>query len=405
MSPRARGAALGALALGVLLVCTGCGPGGGATDEADWAVVQRDELLLSVEVTGTLKAERSRLVGPPGVPRVWDYKISFLAEEGSPIREGEPVVGFDATDLERRLREESDELARTVESLAKARIAQRISSDQIELQVAEAEAKLRKARLAVDVPVELSKRLELEKARIDLELAESEIEYLRTRQVSVGRAQVAELEYLEGRRERRASRVASIEQSIVAMMVKAPVSGTVIHVLENGQKKKVGDECWRGAKVVEIPDLTELRAEGIVDEADAGKIRVGQLVRFRLEAHPDTEFRGRVRTLRETVAPRSWRDPTKVVRLDLELDATDAQRMRPGMRFRGRIELERVPDRVLAPAEAVFHSPAGPVAWKQSWNGSESVSVELGRRNERWVEVLSGLDEGDVIARRQPEDS
>ena len=52
-----------------------------------------------MEVTGTLKAERSRLIGPPGVPRVWDYKISFLAEEGSAISEGEPVVGFDATEL------------------------------------------------------------------------------------------------------------------------------------------------------------------------------------------------------------------------------------------------------------------------------------------------------------------
>ena len=90
------------------MLCMACDSGPELTDETAWAVVQRDELLLSVEVTGTLKAERSKLVGPPGVPRVWDYKISFLAEEGTAITEGEPVVGFDATDLERRLREEAN---------------------------------------------------------------------------------------------------------------------------------------------------------------------------------------------------------------------------------------------------------------------------------------------------------
>jgi multidrug efflux pump subunit AcrA (membrane-fusion protein) len=367
--------------------------------------VERDELLLSVEVSGTLKAERSRLLGPPGVPRVWDYKISFLAEEGTSVEEGDPVVGFDATDLERRLREERQELAQTVERVAKAEIAQRIGRDQVALQLAEAEAKLRKAQLVVEVPEELSKRLELDKARIDLALAEKEIEHLRSRQDSRLRAQAAELDYLRGRRDRVQSRVSVIESSIEAMMVAAPAAGTVIHVSENGEKKKVGDQCWRGAKVVEIPDLTELRAEGLVDEADAGKVRVGQVLRFRLEAHPDSEFSGRVRSIRETVSRRSRRDPTKVVRLDLALDRTDAQRMRPGMRFQGRIELERVPDRVLAPAEAVFRAPDGPVAWRRGWNGAESVPVEIGRRNERWVEVISGLDEGDLIARQRPEPS
>ena len=59
---------------------------------------------------------------------------------------------------------------------------------------------------------------------------------------------------------------------------------------------------------------------------------------------------------------------------------------------------------VLAPADAVFHSPQGPVAWKRG-GGDGGVSVEIGRRNERWVEILGGLEEGDLIARRRPEDS
>ena len=378
---------------------------GAGSDDGDWVRVTRDELVLTAEVSGVLKAERSRLIGPPGVPRVWDYKISFLAPEGSEVAEGDPVVSFDATELERMLQERTHEHEQAVERLAKAEIAQSIAKDELALQVEEAEGRLHKAQLKVEVPPELSKRLELEKSRIDLELATREVEHLSSRLDSQRRMHAAELDYLKGRVERTRERVQATQDSIEKMTVKAPVAGTVIHVQENGEKRKVGDSVWRGAKVVEIPDLTELRAEGLVDEADAGKIRVGQLVRLRLEAHPDQEYRGRVRNIRETVSRKSWRDPTKVVRLDVELDETDSRRMRPGMRFRGTIELERIPDLLLAPADSVFQSADGPVAWTRDWSGARALPLETGRHDEDRVEILSGLSDEQRILRRAPEGS
>ena len=72
------------------------------------------------------------------------------------------------------------------------------------------------------------------------------------------------------------------------MAVKAERSGTVVYATSwRDEKKKVGDSAWRGERILEIPDLSAMKGEGDVDESDAGKIRVGQKVRFRLEAHPD----------------------------------------------------------------------------------------------------------------------
>ena len=34
---------------------------------------------------------------------------------------------------------------------------------------------------------------------------------------------------------------------------------------EKGKKMKVGDTCWRGQKVLELPDLTSMEAEGWVE--------------------------------------------------------------------------------------------------------------------------------------------
>ena len=68
------------------------------------------------------------------------------------------------------------------------------------------------------------------------------------------------------------------------------------------------------------------------------------------------------------------------------------------MRYRGKIETERAEDTLVVDADAVFLKSQGPVVYRKTLFGFEPVSVELGRRNQERVEVLSGLNEGDSIA-------
>jgi multidrug efflux pump subunit AcrA (membrane-fusion protein) len=135
-----------------------------------------------------------------------------------------------------------------------------------------------------------------------------------------------------------------------------------------------------------------------VDEADAGLIAVGQKVTLRLEAHPDVDFRGRVRSIGRTVRRQSWRVPTKVYKIDIALDRTDSSAMRPAMRFRGEIENARIPGVLVVQRDAVFLRRAGPVAWVKRGTRWAEVPVRLGRSNKRFVEILSGLAEGDLIS-------
>ena len=94
----------------------------------------------------------------------------------------------------------------------------------------------------------------------------------------------------------------------------------------------------------------------------------------------------------------SHRDKFKSARLQIELATTDQLRMRPGMRFRGSVEIERIRDTPLIPIEAVFLTDAGPVVHRKTLMGHEVVPVELGRRNGSRVELLDGLDVGDSIS-------
>jgi multidrug efflux pump subunit AcrA (membrane-fusion protein) len=369
--------------------------------EVSWVEARIDDLVIGVEIEGSLQSRDSSFLGPPAVAHMWDYKISFLAPEGVEVEAGTPVLGFDVSELERRLRErqtESEEAAKKIEQLIKELERQRAAD---KLKLAEAQARARKARLKVEVPEELEKEQVLEDARLDLELAEIEIGHLDERLTSSERSGRAALEVLRSKKNRADQQVREIQDSIERMTIKAPRSGTTIYVTNwQGEKKKVGDSCWRGQQVIELPDLKSMMAKGEVDEADAGMIREGQAFRVRLDAHPDVEYTGHVASIWQTVQRKSWRNPIKIVRLDMDLNETDPRRMRPGMRFRGNVEIERLDKVLVVPSHAVFLTPRGPVVFRRTLLGHEKVPVKLGRRNDELVQVVEGLEPGDHIAER-----
>jgi HlyD family secretion protein len=366
-----------------------------------WAEAERGDLVLTVEVNGVLAAVNSTPVGPPQVPDVFDFKIAMMAPEGTDVRSGTPVLGFDTSELERTLLEkqaESESAAKRIEKKVKdAEMARKND----ELRLAEATSRQRKAALELDVPEALVKAQQLREWRLNLEDATREIAFLNEKLAASRHADEVMLAALRGKKAAADRRVTEIKASIDAMTVRAPRPGTVVYASSwRDEKKKVGDSAWRGERILEIPDLTAMKGEGEVDESDAGKIAVGQRVRFRLEAHPDVEFVGRIGSIWSTVQRQSWRSLVKVVKLVVELDVTDSRKMRPGMRFRGVIETGRVANAVLVPADAVFPTEAGPIAFRQTALGYAKRALTLGARNETSVEVKSGLDAGDRVARR-----
>lgn len=374
--------------------------------DAEWARVERTDLTLGVEVAGTLRAVDTSQLGPPPIPDIWDFKISFLAPEGKNVKKGEPVVRFDTADLERRLMEMS-----AGRDSARKKLEQRQSDNvlrrrQEELRRAEVEARLRKASLKAESPIELSAEIELQRARLDLHLAQQELEFETTQASKTRALDEAALKTLGDDYRGAEGQVEELAEFIQSMTVKSPRDGTVIYAAgRRDEKKQVGDSCWRSEKVVEIPNLQAMKAEGEVDEALAGAIRAGQKVSMHLDAHPDVEFRGSIKQIARTVQRRSRTDPAKIVRLEIELEKTDATRMRPGMRFRGKIQTGLVLGVLVVPLETVCTDGGSPVLLRRKFFGFEIVPVSLGQQNQDVVEVRSGLGEGNLVARRDLRES
>jgi len=367
----------------------------------EWVRVDRTDLVLGADITGTLKAVDSSQIGPPQVADVWEFKISFLAPEGAKVTRGRPVLGFDTNELQRELERKTAERDSVGKQLEKKRAELELAGHDDGLALAQAEADLSKAQLKAERPPELVADKQVRENELDRALAVRQVAYLNNRIVLAGRAAKAEMAALANREHRAAARVGEIERAIARMTVTAPRDGTVIYLTNwRDEKKKMGDSCWRAERVLEIPDLGAMMGRAEADEADAGVLAAGQPVTLRLDALPDVEFTGRVSTCARVVERKSWENPTRIVRLDVALDRTDSERMRPGMRFRGTVETGRLAKVVVIPIEAVRASGSGAAVVRRTALGTALVPVTLGKRNQELVEVISGIGEGDEILAR-----
>ena len=377
-----------------------------ADRQGDWIRATRGDLVTGIDVTGTLAAVDSGVFGPPQLNDVWDFKIAMLAPEGAEVKKGQPILAFDTTELQKRLQEKSAEADQARKEIEKRRADLALKRQDEKLRLAEAEGRVRKAALKLEAPTDIQNINERKQIEFDLTLGRREVASTRARLSSMERAAVAEIALLESKEHRAAAIVADTQASIQQMTIKSPRNGTIVYVTNwRGEKKKIGDTCWRQERVVEVPDLTRMMAKGDVDEVDAGKVAIGQRVTLRLDAHPDEEFKGTIRTMGRTVQKQASNssDPLKVLRVEIALDRTDAAKMRPGMRFQGTIELDRARQATLIPRNAVFVTDRGPVVYRRSMFNVSEVPLKLGRQNEKSIEVLEGVKPNDLVLQPKTE--
>ena len=374
---------------------TGCAVGG---DDPGWTTVRRGELVVGVEVSGALASTESHPLGPPAIPSTWSFKVAMMADEGAEVEAGTPVLAFDPFDLRQQL----DTYRNEAESAAKQVVAQRSTMKMSErddaLALAQAEAEQRKAKLKTEGSAEITASIALRKAELDHELAVFSSEIARRRNDAHRRQERAELERLTSAQQRAEQRVAQLQADLASLQVVAPMAGTVLHVVDwQGNKKKIGDNAWRAEKIVEVVSLAHMKAEGEVDEIDSSLVAIGQPVRIELDANADVTLQGSVSSLDEFVQQRAPNDPRKVVKVELSLAAQDEVELRPGMRFRGEVEIARLADVLIIPLSAVEATSEGAIVYRDGAGGAEPVPVELGRRTRDEVEVRGGLSPGDRL--------
>lgn len=191
----------------------------------------------------------------------------------------------------------------------------------------------------------------------------------------------------------------SAQEALDSYTITSPISGTVIEKnLKTGDQLNGGDS---GAMAV-IYDLSQLELQMDVSELDIGQIQPGQTVEITAEALPGQTFTGVVEkvSVNGTTTDGFTTYPVTIL-------LSEYGDLNPGMNVSAHIIVERSENALCVPAEAVNSDGTVLVAGEGAFaedgvtiadpSKIESRPVTLGRGNQDYVEITSGLEEGETV--------
>ena len=191
----------------------------------------------------------------------------------------------------------------------------------------------------------------------------------------------------------------SAQEALDSYTITSPISGTVIEKnLKAGDQLNGGDS---GAMAV-IYDLSQLELQMDVSELDIGQIQPGQTVEITAEALPGQTFTGVVEkvSVNGTTTDGFTTYPVTIL-------LSEYGDLNPGMNVSAHIIVERSENALCVPAEAVNSDGTVLVAGEGAFaedgvtiadpSKIESRPVTLGRGNQDYVEITSGLEEGETV--------
>jgi len=329
------------------------------------ATVTRGDLVLTVNATGTVEPEQVVDVGA----QVAGTVTSLKADYGSPVDAGQLMAEIDSAVYVTQY-----DLAKTGCQRAKAEMAKanaKLGLAKVELQRADDLSK-KNAITSSDLDVA---RYTYEAAQADLALAEA----------AVAQSQIA---------------LKLAQLNLDGTRVRSPIKGVVID-----RRVNLGQTATAGLSAPSLfliaKDLKRLQVWVSVNEADIGRIRKGQLVRFTVDAYPDKTFEGSVSQIRLN-ATMLQNAVTYTVVVPVENRKGE---LLPYLTANVQFEVDRRKDALLVPNAALRWRPARTtnypalpadqgkkhgLVWVRDGDSVRPISVEIGATDGTKTEILGG---------------
>lgn len=381
-----------------LLVTTAAGCFSGYSDEPSRGElrVRRGAFVEEVVLSGEVEAAAGEVLTVPRLPS-WQTAIKWLADEGTAVKAGDPVVELDNSALTADLESKRQSAMQAIQELQQEEAEWEADLEQKALEVEKKRSELEKARLEALVPRDLLSARAYEEKQGALRRTATEhdkaVDLLASRRTAVE----AERQNLILRIEKAQREITVAEAAINALVLRAPRDGILVlrdHPWE-GRKMQTGDPVWVGFPIAMLPDLASLRVKASLADVDDGKIAAGMPVTVTLDGYPDVPFTGKITSI-SAVAQESRRASLRRhFDVLVALDKLDAARMRPGLSARVVVRRATQGSALLVPRAALDFSGAAP---RVRTRAGELRNVTLGGCNALDCVVTSGLAEGDAVA-------
>jgi HlyD family secretion protein len=253
---------------------------GPAADAAPYkfAKVERGALTAAVSATGTLNPVVSVQVGSQVSGQIREILVDF----NSTVKEGQLIARIDPETFQQKVRQaEAD-----IDAARAAVNVQRAQQLQAKVNQMEAERDFERKKTLVEKG--FISPAERDKAQTTLDAAKA--------QSQVAEAQAKNSEALVRQRE---AQLAQARVDLDRTAIRSPVDGIVVkRSVDTGQT--VAASLQAPELFIIAKNLTDMQVETSIDEADVGRVRLGQKATFTVDAFPGRNFDGEVMQVRKS---------------------------------------------------------------------------------------------------------
>jgi HlyD family secretion protein len=303
--------------------------GGDAAPQYRMVKVERGALAAVVAASGTLNAVTTVQVGS----QVSGQIKEILADFNTPVKKDQIIARIDPSSFELRVSQaRADvEAARSAVAVQRSALAaQQAELARLKVNLLDAERDYqRKKSLVAKNFISAADR---DKAKTLFDATREQLRAARA-QAKVNEAQVDSALAAVKQRE---ALLRQAEVDLEKTIIRAPVDGTVI--LRNVDAGQTVAASLQAPVLFTIAqDLHDMQVEAAIDEADVGRLRVGQHASFTVDAFPRRNFSGEIRQIRKSPL-----NVQNVISYTVVISAANPDlALLPGMTANVRVEVDR----------------------------------------------------------------
>jgi RND family efflux transporter MFP subunit len=196
-----------------------------------------------------------------------------------------------------------------------------------------------------------------------------------------------------------------IQEQLEKCVVRAPADGVVVYdksrPWDPSSQVRAGGMVHNQQTLFQLPDLAQMQVKVKIHESMIKKVHKGQKAEISIESLAHTTLHGtvdKVGILADTMG--FWdggggiKEYVVIVKMD---DLPENAGINPGMTAQVKILANEIPNVLLVPVQAVAEKEGNHYAYVGGSGGVERREVEVGETNEKFVEIKSGLDEGQKV--------
>ncbi|MHB8864834.1 MAG: efflux RND transporter periplasmic adaptor subunit [Pirellulaceae bacterium] len=201
---------------------------------------------------------------------------------------------------------------------------------------------------------------------------------------------------------REEERLARYREQLEKCKIFAPQNGMVAYHVDGnrwGQSSTIaeGVAVYNQQKLMTIPDLTHMQVKTAVHESVVDRVKPDLVATIRLDAFPDRVYRGTVTSVAVLPDPGGWlSSDTKVYQTTVRVDE-DVTGLKPGMTAVTELHIDYLEDILSVPVQAIVQRRDETWCYVADQGRVRQQPVKLGQTNDKFVEIVEGLQEGEQI--------